>query len=148
MCRLTKETYYRSKRALLTLTNTHTLSIFFQSVQKQIASICHDLVFFFSLLVTDTFYTTPNLDYFFFQTAKMQRFLVAVKDRMLENPFHNWLHVFNTTQVPFFHTYTLKHKHTHTHSHTYKLIHTQTQTDTHTHTHTIVCTSFNTAQVL
>jgi len=33
------------------------------------------------------------------ETDKVQRFLVAVKDRMLENPFHNWLHVFHTTQA-------------------------------------------------
>ena len=33
------------------------------------------------------------------ETEKLQGFLVAVKDRMLENPFHNWLHVFHTTQA-------------------------------------------------
>ena len=34
------------------------------------------------------------------ETEKIQGFLLGVRDRMLENPFHNWAHVFDVTQVP------------------------------------------------
>ena len=33
------------------------------------------------------------------ETEKLQSFLLGVKDRMLENPYHNWTHVFDVTQV-------------------------------------------------
>lgn len=33
------------------------------------------------------------------ETEKIKRFLLGVRDRMLENPFHNWAHVFDVTQT-------------------------------------------------
>mmetsp|Transcript_36321 Transcript_36321/g.58576 ORF Transcript_36321/g.58576 Transcript_36321/m.58576 type:complete len:859 (+) Transcript_36321:178-2754(+) len=33
------------------------------------------------------------------ETEKIQGFLLGVRDRMLENPFHNWAHVFDVTQT-------------------------------------------------
>ena len=32
-------------------------------------------------------------------TDKMKRFILAVRDRMLDNPYHNWTHIFDVTQV-------------------------------------------------
>jgi len=32
---------------------------------------------------------------------KLQRFIVAVKERMFENPYHNWIHVFDVTQTVY-----------------------------------------------
>lgn len=30
---------------------------------------------------------------------RLQRFILAVRDRMYENPYHNWMHVFDVTRV-------------------------------------------------
>mmetsp|Transcript_76036 Transcript_76036/g.204012 ORF Transcript_76036/g.204012 Transcript_76036/m.204012 type:complete len:515 (+) Transcript_76036:88-1632(+) len=32
---------------------------------------------------------------------KMQRFILAVRDRMLDNPYHNWTHIFDVTQTVY-----------------------------------------------
>ena len=31
--------------------------------------------------------------------GKMQRFILGVRERMLDNPYHNWTHIFDVTQV-------------------------------------------------
>jgi len=32
-------------------------------------------------------------------TDRLERFLLGVRDRMLENPYHNWVRAFNAAQV-------------------------------------------------
>ena len=32
---------------------------------------------------------------------KLQRFIIGVRDRMLDNPYHNWFHIFDVTQTTY-----------------------------------------------
>lgn len=32
---------------------------------------------------------------------KMKRFIIGVRDRMLDNPYHNWFHIFDVTQTTY-----------------------------------------------
>uniref|UniRef100_A0A7S1HN58 Phosphodiesterase n=1 Tax=Hemiselmis andersenii TaxID=464988 RepID=A0A7S1HN58_HEMAN len=34
-------------------------------------------------------------------TSKLQRFIIGVRDRMLDNPYHNWTHIFDVTQTTY-----------------------------------------------
>jgi hypothetical protein len=44
---------------------------------------------------------------------KMQRFILGVRDRMLDNPYHNWTHIFDVTQTVRYRVYTSACMHIH-----------------------------------